>query len=174
MTSTEVLDDLTDLVAPEGLPDLTQAEIARSLPLAVLSLAIGQTTPYLEEFLANPTNRDTLQALDRFQRWCDDSAGASGRDAWLVYLADCRATVLKETWAAYDPQAQVDDEVRETVGDEMLGASIWFSHLQAINEISERDGTRWSSLRHYLIVSDLFSDDEEAPETSSEGRADEW
>ncbi len=157
----ETTEDFTGLVSPEGLPDLTQAALARSLPLSVLSLAIGATTPYLEEFLANPVNGDILPALERFQRWSEDNVAVAGLDAWLGYLADSRAVALTNLWDAYDPEALVEDVVRDTVGDEVLGAALWFSYLADVGVIGDDDESRWCDLWDFLIVNDLLADDDE-------------
>ena len=163
-TGTEATDDFTGLVSPEGLPDFTQAALARSLPLSVLSLAIGATTPYLEEFLANPVNGDVLPALEKFQRWSDDNVAVAGLDSWLGYLADSRATALNNLWDAYDPQHLVEDVVRDTAGDEVLGAALWFSYLADVGVISSDDESRWRDLWDWLIVEDLFADNDDEDE----------
>ena len=178
-TESEMTEDFTGLVSPEGLPDLTDAALARSLPLAVLSLAIGATTPYLEEFLANPVNGDILAALERFRRWSEDNVAIAGLDAWLGYLADSRAAALKNLWDVYDPEALVEDVIRDTVGDEVLGAALWFSYLADVGVISGEDESRWCNLWDWLIVNDLLADDGEEDggdhdSTSDPTKGDEW
>ncbi len=178
-TSTQETEDFTGLVSPEGLPDFAQAELARSLPLSVLSLAIGRSTPYLEEFLANPKNQDILPTLERFQQWSDANVAIAGLDAWLGYLADSRAVALKNLWNAYDPQHLVEDDVRDTAGDEVLGTALWFSYLADVGVISGEDESRWCHLWDFLIVDDLFADDEDDDEDDgstivSTKEVDEW
>lgn len=175
----ETMEDFSGLVSPEGLPDLAQAELARSLPLAALTLAIGATTPYFEEFLANPINQDILATLESFRRWSEDNVAVAGLDAWLGYLADSRVVVLKNLWDAYDPEALVEDDVRDTVGDEVLGAALWFSYLADVGTISGDDESRWCNLWDFLIVNDLFADDGKKDEgghdsASDSTKGDEW
>jgi len=171
-TEGEAMEDFTGLASPESLPfDLAQASLARSLPLAVFIFAIGATTnPYLQEFLDNPANGDILPALGRFQRWSDDNVAIAGLDAWLGYLADSRAVALKNLWDAYDPGNLVEEIVRDTAGDEVLGAALWFSYLADVGVISGDDESRWCNLWDFFIVEDLFVDeDDEDGEEKDEG-----
>ncbi len=158
MTDTQT-EDLTGLVSPIGLPDLAQADMARNLPLVALSLAIGRSTPYLEEYLNDPSNRDIMPVLDRFQTWATRSA-VDGEGPWLEYLADSRATLLEAAWSAYDPDGLVEASVRDLIGDEILGSAIWFSFLHSTGIITEEDESRWTNLWTYAIVNDLLADDE--------------
>ena len=180
-TESEETEDFTGLVSPEGLPfDLAQAELARSLPLAALSLAIGATTPYLTEFLANSVNGDVLPALERFADWCASNINVAGLDSWLGYLADSRAMALTNLWNAYDPEHLVEDDVRDTAGDEVIGAALWFSHLADVGIVGSDDEPKWCSLWDWLIVEDLFTDDENEDDGDREStnsptnEEDEW
>lgn len=163
-------EEFTDLVSPAGLPDLTQAEVARSLPLVALSLAIGRSTPFLEEYLNNPLNKDVMPVLERFQTWATKSA-IDGEDPWLEYLADCRATLLEAAWSAYDPEGHVEDAVRDLVGDELLGNALWFSFLRSTGIINEDDEARWTNLWTFAIISDLFGDDGSDGETVNDDQS---
>lgn len=179
-TNIEETEDFTGLVSPEGLPDLNDAALARSLPLVTLSLAIGATTPYLTEFFANPVNGDVLPALERFKQWSDDNVAIAGLDSWLGYLADSRAVALTNLWGAYDPEHLVEDDVRDTAGDEVLGAALWFSYLADVGVITSDDEARWCNLWDWLIVEDSFADDDADDENDggstsvSTEEVDEW
>lgn len=152
------VDDFTDLVPPDRLPELADAELARSLPLAVLARAIGAETEYLNEFLANPINGYILPELERFQRWSDANVAVDGLDPWLRYLAESRALILKNLWDAHDPKHQIDNAVRDLVGDEALGTSLWFSYLADVGVISREDESRWCHLWGWNIANDLRCD----------------
>ncbi len=160
-TESEAIEDFTGLVSPDGLPDLTDASLARSLPLAILSLAIGATTPCLQEFLDNPVNGGVLPVLERFRQWSDDNVAVAGLDAWLGYLADSRATALANLWAVYDPEGFVEEIVRDAAGDEVLGVALWFSYLADAGVLSEDDESKWCNLWDWFIVEDLFVDEDD-------------
>jgi hypothetical protein len=173
MSST--LENFEGLVSPPGLPDLSQAELARALPLVCLSLAVGASTPFLDEFINSPANVDVLPAVEGFANWCNDNIDAGGRDAWLGYLAKSRADLVSAAWSAYDPQGHVEEVVRETVGDDLIGASLWFSYLDYAGVISDEDESKWASLWHYLAIDDVFSEDNTSEEsTNVSPKEDEW
>jgi hypothetical protein len=175
MSSTR--ENFEGLVSPPGLPDLAQADLARALPLVCLSLAVGASTQYLDEFINSPANVDVLPAVEGFANWCNDNIDTGGRDGWLDYLAKSRADLVVAAWSAYDPDDLVEEIVRETVGDDLIGASLWFSYLTYAGVISDDDESKWASLWHFLAVSDLLSDDVEDPieeSTNVPPKEDEW
>lgn len=170
------MEDFTGLVSPPGLPDLTDASLARAVPLAILALATGVRTPYLQEFLDNPANGDALPAVEGFTDWCASNIDVAGRDAWLDYLATSRADLLTSAWAAYDPDGLVEVVLRDTSGDDLIGASLWFTYLAAVGVISDDDEPRWYNLWTFLIVNDLLGDEDEDDESTSAPTKedDEW
>jgi hypothetical protein len=154
----KVLASYGGLVSPAGLPDLSQAELARSLPTCVLARAIGAQSDYLDEFLANPLNQDILPGLERFRVWSDANTASGGEDQWFTYLAQSRADLLKSVWGFYDPEGDFDDILRELVGDQLIGAAIWFSFLADTGVISAEDESSWCTVWNACIVNDFICD----------------
>jgi hypothetical protein len=159
------VEDLTGLVSPEGI-NLDDAELASTIPLVCLSLAVGTTTDVFSEYVNNPMNSDTLPLLERFQSWIKKSISdveVSSHDDWLNYLATSRAESLTNFWTAYDPDGfTVDEPVRDVIGDELLGTALFFQFLESVGLVTIHDSQRWMNVWHFRTFSDLLdSDDEE-------------
>ena len=178
MSSTEIeLEDLEGLVSPPGI-NLDDAELARSLPLAIMSLAVQQTSSdYFKEFVANEANVDVLPVLEKFHHWVEGNV-EQGVQPWLEYLATSRQEVLKNFWSAYDPDnlPANDDGVRELPGDDLLGVSLLFHYLALTGLISEHDAQRWTNVWQFLTFTDLIADDDVSVEESANvaPKEDEW
>ena len=173
-------EDLNGLVSPDAI-NLDDVELARSLPLVVVSLAVQQTSSdYFKEFLGNPMNSDTLPLLERFQSWIEQSISdvqGSSHDDWLDYLATSRAEALASFWIAYDPDGlTVGEPVRDVVGDELLGTALFFQFLESVRLVSDHDSQRWTNVWNFLTYTDLLSDDDEeiVEEATPRQRSDEW
>ncbi len=175
----EQTEDLGGLTSPDGI-NLDDAELARTLPLVCLSLAVQVTTELFTEFIATPANEDALPFLEGFKRWVDRSVAQSNQQAWLEFLAQSRADLIRSFWSAYDPDnlLEGDDEARDLVGDSALGISLFFSFLASTALINERDAERWSNVWSFLAYTDLVTDDEsdttEESQETSLPRRDEW
>jgi hypothetical protein len=179
MTTDTTLENLDGLVSPEDLGvDLADEALARSLPLAALSIAIGAMTPHLRAFLDDPANAGAMATLESFGKWCDGNVAINGTDPWLNYLATSRASLLDVAWASYDPSdSVVDPDILDLPGDTLLGASIFFSFLEAESVISAVDESRWANLYHFVTFDDLFTaiaGDSDADSVSQPEGNDEW
>ncbi len=152
------------LVPPPGIPNLDDADVARRLPAAVLSLALmaggAPHSEYLTQYMADSNNVDALPLLDSFSQWAQGQASQGEPQSWIDYLLKTCQALTDRAFAAYFPDDDVPAEVQYLAGDSLLGSALLFSFLADIHLIAEDDETRWLNLWMFLIMREFFLDDE--------------
>jgi hypothetical protein len=116
--------------------------------------------------LSNPANQAIIPMINAFRDWIAAQEATGTRDEWARYLVSQRETLLDSTWAAYDGEAnggadEVPLEVRELIGDDLLGASLLMRFLREVEVLDDEDERRFVSLWNWLLVNELLSNNEE-------------
>lgn len=104
-------------------------------PIALTSFVSSEVSPLLKDIA-----RDLAPWVKEF------IDGSESMEEWKKFLATLREELLNDVWNAYDPDKSIPVANRDSVGDLLLGASIFWQFASEIGLTTEVEGNEWASL----------------------------
>jgi hypothetical protein len=143
-----------DLTLLESDTPSVWAEQSTCEKFSTLSVALcAGSTNYPELFLSFTETADFGQIASDLALWIGEGImNSDSLDEWRSFLAGVRRDLLTDVWNVYDPQGLIPVADRESVGDLLLGASVFWEFASEVGLTDDENGPQWSSLWFGMIV----------------------
>jgi hypothetical protein len=129
-----------------------QDSTCRQFSALTVALCVGSTT-YPNSFLSDEGNNDFAEIASDLAEWVHAYIeGSESLEEWKNFLSNVRRELLDDVWKVYDPNQEIPKEKQESVGDILLGASIFWEFAASVGLSDETDGPEWASLWFAMTV----------------------
>lgn len=116
------------------------------LSTLTVTLCVGDSNS-LTSFMTSETSYLLKDIARDLAVWVKEFIdGSESMDEWKGFLATLRSELLDDVWNAYDPERAISVASRDSVGDLLLGASIFWQFASEVGLTTETEGNEWASL----------------------------
>ena len=150
--------DFSTLRPIDGMPDLALPEVAVKLSMTAAALMDPESGDWLEQFLEDPANLELLDVAVRLSEWSDETAneGFDSPEEITRFLGELRSELLEVTWSAYDPDGQIDVEKKLSIGDVLVGSSLFWGFMTDREIVTDPEASVWSALWSALAIDPII------------------
>ncbi len=143
-----------DLTILEDDTPSVWAEQSTCEKFSALTVALcAGSTDYPNLFLSLDANAEFGQVASDLALWVGEGImNSDSFDEWKSFLAGVRRDLLTDVWRVYDPQGLIPVADRESVGDLLLGASVFWEFASEVGLTDDENGPQWASLWFGMIV----------------------
>lgn len=129
-----------------------EQETCEKFSALTVALCAGSTS-YPSQFFVDGQNGEFGSIAADLALWVKDYIeNSESLDEWKQFLSGVRSELLVDVWGVYDPENLIPRDQRDSVGDTLLGASIFWEFAARAGLTNEEDGPQWASLWFAMIV----------------------